>query len=583
MGKNVQEISARIAGGLEDAERQNGPFRTLSERATVGIARVEPMSGRFLWVNEKLCAITGYTAAELRERRFQDITHPDHNEADRANMKKLTSKEILEFSTDKRYIRKDGRVIWVHINVFVLEPEGEWAEHYCAIIQDITERRRLEERVAELAELQEKVLGTSLMGFVAYRLDTGQCVLANDATARIVGASVQDLLAQNFEQIPSWKESGLLAAAHRAISTGKEQHIEVRMKTTFGRSVWLDVNLTLFFGMGQEHLLAMIEDITQRKESEAVLIQNEEKYRNLFNSAEVAMFRSRADGSEMLDVNQKFLEIVGRERDEVIGHPGAIHWADLSERTEMLRRLWKDGCVSNYEYKIVTRHGDIGHCLTSIKLYADQGILEGSILDITERKRAEQQIQELARQLELERNDAQDKAATDALTGLPNRRAFDEVLHKEFFRLKRSGLPLSLFMIDVDHFKEFNDAYGHLRGDDCLIQVAHALRDIGRRAPDFVARYGGEEFVVILPETNAHEAALMAERARSAVASLRMLHTSSVTDYVTISVGAVTTLTVNLASPATVVDLADNALYLAKRAGRNRCELIAHPPPVERP
>jgi PAS domain S-box-containing protein len=127
--------------------------------------------------------------------------------------------------------------------------------------------------------------------------------------------------------------------------------------------------------------------------SERALKESEEKYRNLFNNAGVGMFRSRLDGSETLDVNDKFLKILNRTRDEVKGKPSMILWAHPHAREEMVRRLNADGQVTDFEYKMLNAQGEERTCLTSLRLYADQGIVEGSIVDITDRKRAEEQLQ----------------------------------------------------------------------------------------------------------------------------------------------------------------------------------------------
>ena len=193
------------------------------------------------------------------------------------------------------------------------------------------------------------------------------------------------------------------------------------------------------------------------------------------------------------------------------------------------------------------------------------------IRDITERKLAEQHIQELVQQLEIERNAAQFDSITDSLTGLANRRYFDKALSIEFKRLKRSKSALSVIMLDVDYFGKFNDRYGHLAGDDCLRQIGNALKNIVGRVYDIVARYGGEEFVVILPETKSNGAVTLAKRIQKAIEELAIPHSASdIAEYVTVSLGVVTVCTTDLISPEQVVLLADEALYCAKKGGRNR-------------
>ncbi len=162
-------------------------------------------------------------------------------------------------------------------------------------------------------------------------------------------------------------------------------------------------------------------------------------------------------------------------------------------------------------------------------------------------------------------------AARDGLTGLANRRSFDEALDREARRSARAGTPLALLMMDVDGFKPFNDAYGHGGGDDCLRRVAGAIGGTVRRAGDLAARYGGEEFAVILPSTGVEGAAVAAERIRAAVAGLGIPHRAApVGDSVTISVGGAAAAG---CSGPDLLAAADAALYRAKRAGRDRAEV----------
>lgn len=137
------------------------------------------------------------------------------------------------------------------------------------------------------------------------------------------------------------------------------------------------------------YFVATFENITDRKAKEKAQSESEQRYRSLFNNAEVAMFRSRLDGSETLDCNTKFLEVVGRTREEVIGKPSAILWENPQRRAEMVRQLISDGQVTDFEYGMLTPNGELRHCVTSLRLYPDSGLLEGSIRDITIQKQAE--------------------------------------------------------------------------------------------------------------------------------------------------------------------------------------------------
>jgi len=163
-------------------------------------------------------------------------------------------------------------------------------------------------------------------------------------------------------------------------------------------------------------------------------------------------------------------------------------------------------------------------------------------------------------------------AHQDKLTGLVNRRGFDNAMSLEFKHAQIDKSPLALIMVDIDHFKPFNDNYGHQAGDDCLAIVSNTLKEAMCRPNDIVARYGGEEFAVILPNTNAENAALVGGRIVNALKKLAYPHEySSATDYVTVSGGI--SEVANHKTPEDMIKSADKALYRAKGTGRNKVSL----------
>lgn len=230
------------------------------------------------------------------------------------------------------------------------------------------------------------------------------------------------------------------------------------------------------------------------------------------------------------------------------------HWADLQEKKSV-----------TLETINVTRQGRFLPIEVTANLVSFDGTeFNCSIVrDITQRKRDEIERKALnARIYEL--------SITDGLTGIGNRRRFDEMLAAEIARQARSGEPLAVILADIDNFKQFNDAYGHLRGDDCLRQVASTLAAQMRRSTDLAARFGGEEFACLLPGVDREGTAARAEAMRAAVEALAIPHEELEGGRVTISIGAVCCVPPAVPTAHDLLAAADVLLYRAKRAGRNR-------------
>jgi diguanylate cyclase (GGDEF)-like protein/PAS domain S-box-containing protein len=214
-----------------------------------------------------------------------------------------------------------------------------------------------------------------------------------------------------------------------------------------------------------------------------------------------------------------------------------------------------------------------------------KAVYVGFVHDITESKNQENEIKkhrdhlqalvdERTEELSIANEELQKLANIDSLTGLPNRRSFDETLQKEIQRAVRHKHALSLLMCDIDFFKKYNDTYGHLAGDECLIKVADCMKTSFKRASDLPARYGGEEFAVILPHTETEEALKLSNLFIENIKKLKIEHKDSdVSEFVTLSIGLVTVIPDKISVATTLIDAADKALYAAKHNGRNRIEV----------
>ena len=191
--------------------------------------------------------------------------------------------------------------------------------------------------------------------------------------------------------------------------------------------------------------------------------------------------------------------------------------------------------------------------------------------EIDARKARERELLAVTLKLEEANEKLHSLSSTDGLTGIPNRRSFDQILESEIRRAQRNKSPLTLMLGDIDFFKPYNDCYGHTQGDSCLQQVARAFTKVLKRPGDIAARYGGEEYAFILPNTPESWSVLIAEKLRSSIEALQIPHSDSqVSQYVTMSFGVVTGVPDGNMLPKDYINAADKALYRAKEDGRNQ-------------
>lgn len=307
----------------------------------------------------------------------------------------------------------------------------------------------------------------------------------------------------------------------------------------------------------EEKVRELEETLEHRKKAEEALRSSEIRYRRLFEASKDGILILSLSSGTIIDVNPFMIDLLGYPGDEYLEKTlcetapfknseacrtllkkmesiDYIHLADIPLQTS------KDRCI---DVELIC-------CSYAID---DDTLIQCNIRDITERKQL------------------LDLSYHDGLTGVPNRRHFDQQLQLEWKRCGRHNAPLALIMADIDYFKLFNDSYGHLHGDECLKQVAACLAGKARRAGDLVARYGGEEFIVLLPDTDMSGACAVAGNMRAAVEAMNLAHAGSLAaDCVTISLGVASVTPFHQGNPHELISAADRALYAAKSAGRNR-------------
>jgi two-component system cell cycle response regulator len=321
------------------------------------------------------------------------------------------------------------------------------------------------------------------------------------------------------------------------------------------------------------HNALLAEEIRERQRIEKELRLSEEKFAKAFRSNPNAITITQLSDGCHIDANEAFCKVTEYTREDVIGRTAMDLglWVDSDLRTQLFKHLTMYGVIRNYEFQFCTKSGALRTALLSAEIITIHGqeCLLSLSNDITDRVRAERALQEANEEL-------QRLALLDGLTHIANRRYFNTEIAKVWQDLILTAGSLSLILCDVDYFKHYNDCYGHLAGDGCLQWVAQAISKALKKqeiadTEYLLARYGGEEFAAILPHTDARKALQIANNIRQAVEDLKIPHArSSLGNYVTLSVGVVTTIPSIEFSPEALIGVADLALYEAKERGRNK-------------
>lgn len=303
------------------------------------------------------------------------------------------------------------------------------------------------------------------------------------------------------------------------------------------------------------------EELRERKRMETVVQESEVRYRSLLELSPVSIIVET--NGRMSYINTAVLKLLGEDDREKVSQHSMIDYVQEkykeSTRKAMERIVSQGGRAEPFETELIRSDGSRAdvEVYSACILYEGEVGVQMALQDITERKLLEAEWRRLSRM--------------DGLTGIYNRRAFDEILMRELRRAQRNHTSLALIMVDIDAFKLYNDHYGHQKGDESLKTVATVLQEGAVRGGDHVARYGGEEFAIIMADTDTEGACQVAETLRQSIEVLAIPHSQSPTaDHVTISMGVYALVPDHHTTPGDLIHHADANLYRAKRSGRNR-------------
>jgi diguanylate cyclase (GGDEF)-like protein/PAS domain S-box-containing protein len=574
----------------EKLKENNSLLRIAEERAKLGGWSVDLIKKRVIWSDE-VAAIhetapgfspsleegLNFYAPEWRERIAKVIDD--------------CAREGIPFNEELEIITAKGRRVWVHsIGEAEKDEHGNIFKVHGAF-QDISERKQAEESLRSSEALLKASQQLSKVGGWEWNIES-QKVYWTEETYRI-----HDFPIDNSGKVPNdyngrsaacydpGDNQIVLAAFQRCCERGESYDLELPFTSGLGRRMWVrTTGQAVWKGERIEKVVGAIMDITERKKTEEMLRSNEIFIKGVLNSltAHIAVLDEHGIIVVVNEAWKKFArENDSPDPDAYLGTnyltacEAAIKMGDESaNQIDLGIRAVMNGLRSkfNAEYSCDSPTQQRWFSITVVPEHQTNHGVIITHQDITESKQSQRSLEAahlvLKNALDLEKQ----LARTDPLTSVNNRRYLYELAEHEFQISTRYQQPLSVMMIDIDHFKNFNDNYGHAVGDEILKRVTQTAAE-ELRTVDVIGRYGGEEFIVLLPMTNAEQAYTLAERIRRA-AQAQTLSTDKGDTSITLSIGIIERKTI---TPAETVEeafrRADDAMYAAKQAGRNRTVL----------
>ncbi len=567
--RHMRLQSVRLADANRVLEEQSAEIRDLYENAPCGYHSID-RDGIFLRVNRTELDWLGFDEHELvGKRSIFDLLTPASQAIVRYNYPRFQRAGLVR-DLELELLRKDGSVLPVLLSATAVYDEHGNYQHSRSTLFDLSDLRAAQQAARRLAAVVEHsddaILSTTLTGVISSW---------NRAAERMYGYRADEAIGQPVELLlPDDERDRERRIRQRIADGGTVASYECRRRRRDGTLI--DVSLTVspvVDGDGKVVGISKIgRDIGERKRFERALQESEQRLQLVLDTVQTAVIVHRADSS-IEYANPTASAILGLSNDQLLDRaatdPG---WHFVREdETPMLpdefpvnRVLAERAALHDVVVGVATAadapiRWALVNAVPAIDPDGELRQVIVSFVDISERRRKAQQFEQLA--------------LTDTLTGLATRRHFCSVAEREFARSRRKGELLSLIVLDIDHFKSINDRFGHATGDAVLVQLAAALR-AGLREIDLAGRWGGEEFCVLLPQTSLGEALEAAERLRTAVANAPIRTPDGQPLPVTASFG-VTMFEPDDRSVEALIERADQAMYRAKRSGRNRVCVLA--------
>jgi diguanylate cyclase (GGDEF)-like protein/PAS domain S-box-containing protein len=573
LGATLNDMAAAIAEAQTRLHDRETELRLIADNSADMIFKLDRDLLR-TYVSPASMEILGYQPSELIGRRSAEIVHPDDVAALSDNFRGLIA-GIGRVSAVVRTRHRDGHWVWVEANMRTLvDPETGAPRGLIGSLRDNSARKAAEDALRASEALFRGVFDHTTDCILVFAVDpAGDFVVetCNPAAARSMGVAVTRPEGTPLAAaLPAASAAALLANLEQCARSRTMLKFEDPTIFGYSRRKWDLVAAPIMDADGAlVRIVVTARDITERRFAEALLRESGERFRLIADNVADLVVRLRPDLTCRF-ASPASRDLLGYEPEEIIDLEltDVVHVDDRPALLADLRALQAGHSSVELRFRACHASGAAIWVEATGRLLSESDGMILAIRDITRRKQVEDQLAAANERLHA-------LATQDGLTGLRNRRSFDEAFDTEWRRAAREGLPLGLILLDVDRFKGYNDAHGHQAGDDCLRAVAGAIGGAVKRPADLAARYGGEEFVVLLPNTDAAGTLKIAEDIRSAVEALGMPNRGNGGAPVTISAGIWAYPRVDGFSQRDALRAADENLYAAKAAGRNRVHAAA--------
>lgn len=595
-------IVAERAKTLAALYQSDSQFRTAFDRAPIGMALVS-LEGRWLQVNQSLCRIVGYGYAEMLTRDFQSITHPDDIAASAACLAQLKNGACKGCQFTKRYLHRDGRIVWVQVSLSLVIEGANDAPYVIAQIQDITEQMQAEERLRASEEEYRTMFELDGVGKAELDFLTGRFVRVNQKFCEITGYSLAELLAKRFADLTHPEDQARSSELNDKLARGEisDFTIEKRYLRKDGRTIWVCLNVAGIRDKSGRVVRSVgtIQDTTGRKRAEWIesdrrqvlemVAQNMPLPGVLARLAEAierqvdgwAAFMIVRDGA----LNLHAPSFPSGWRDAVVAHLMPVAAALSSHAWDNAERCGVSFFATDpawTELRALAAEMGLRSCWT-VAIQSNDGSSLGALSLFSKESRRPSahdlqmlQIASSVATICVEHHNTATALAHsvrhDLLTGMPNRICFEDRLETAMQRARRDGSQVALFFLDVDRFKHVNDTFGHEAGDALLQQfatrIARQLREI-----DTLARMGGDEFALIIPDVKSpDDAIVVAEKLMRCL--VEPIHVGGRDLIITTSMG-IALYPCHGEDSASLQRCADQEMYRTKQRGRHGYSIAA--------